>query len=271
MPEENQVGALIAELRKEQGLTQKQLAEQLGVTDKAVSKWERGAGYPDITLLSKLAAALHISTGELLNGVREPHPAPAPEPERTVETALHYADKVSQRRRISLTRLALCILTVSCALAAGICAICDFSLNGQFTWLVYPASSILFGWLVAAPALYFKHQRFLMSLCSTSLFLLPFLYVLSLGTGGWFFPLGLPITLAALAFVWLVTLAWFGSKGGKLFTAGAAFLLIPLLNLSIDLAVWRYTAQRQTNVWDGVTAVVCIIAGVLLLARSRRR
>lgn len=271
MSEENQVGALIAELRKEQGLTQKQLAEQLGVTDKAVSKWERGAGYPDITLLSKLAAALHISTGELLNGVREPHSTPAPEPEQTVETALHYAEKVSIRKRISLTRLALAILTVCCALAAGICAICDFSLNKQFTWLVYPASSILFGWLVAAPALYFKHQRFLMSLCSTSLFLLPFLYVLSLGTGGWFFPLGLPIALAALAFVWLVTFAWFGSKGRKAFTVGAAFLLIPLLNLSVDLAVWRYTGESDLNAWDGITAVVCVIVGVLLLYRGRRR
>lgn len=270
MPEENQVGQLIAELRKEKSLTQKQLAEQLGVTDKAVSKWERGAGYPDITLLSKLAAALGISTGELLNGVREPHPASPPEPERTVETALHYADRVSQRRRISLTRLALCVLTVSCALAVGICAICDFSLSGRFTWLVYPAASLLFGWLVAAPVLYFKSHRFAMGLCSVTLFLLPFLFVLSLTTGGWFLPLGAPVSLSSLAYVWLVFLTFQGSKGNKTSTAGAALLLIPLLNLSIDLSIWRYTGQWDINAWDGVSAVVCLILGLLLLNRGRR-
>ena len=44
-------GALIAQLRKEQGLTQKQLAEQLHISDRTISKWERGAGFPDVSLL----------------------------------------------------------------------------------------------------------------------------------------------------------------------------------------------------------------------------
>ena len=58
----------ISELRKEKKLTQKDLAEQLGVTDKAVSKWERGLSCPDISLLSKLSQALDITINELLNG-----------------------------------------------------------------------------------------------------------------------------------------------------------------------------------------------------------
>lgn len=51
-------GQLIAARRKELGLTQKQLAGQLNVSDRAVSKWERGAGFPDIALLEPLADVL---------------------------------------------------------------------------------------------------------------------------------------------------------------------------------------------------------------------
>ena len=69
-------GALIAERRKALGLTQKELAEQLLVSDKAVSKWETGAGYPEVTLLPLLAQALGITVDELLaGGVRADAPA----------------------------------------------------------------------------------------------------------------------------------------------------------------------------------------------------
>ena len=55
-------GATIKELRERKHLTQADLAELLTVSDKAVSKWETGKGYPDITLLETLAQALDVST-----------------------------------------------------------------------------------------------------------------------------------------------------------------------------------------------------------------
>ncbi len=61
-------GATIKGLREKQGLTQMQLAERLNVSDKAVSKWETGAGYPDITLLEPIADVLRVSVAELLAG-----------------------------------------------------------------------------------------------------------------------------------------------------------------------------------------------------------
>ena len=61
-------GATIKGLRERLGLTQAQLAQRLSVSDKAVSKWETGAGYPDITLIEPIAEALHTSTAELLSG-----------------------------------------------------------------------------------------------------------------------------------------------------------------------------------------------------------
>ena len=61
-----QVGNKISETRKSLGMTQKDLAEKLNVTDKAVSKWERGLNFPDIALFDDLARTLGLSVIELL-------------------------------------------------------------------------------------------------------------------------------------------------------------------------------------------------------------
>lgn len=61
-------GATIKRLREAKSLTQSQLAERLGITAKAVSKWETGKGLPDITLIEPLAIALGVSVPELMSG-----------------------------------------------------------------------------------------------------------------------------------------------------------------------------------------------------------
>lgn len=64
------IGSFISALRKEQGYTQAGLAEILNVSNRTVSKWENGDGYPDITSLPDIAAALDITVDELLAGER---------------------------------------------------------------------------------------------------------------------------------------------------------------------------------------------------------
>ena len=61
-------GNVIKELREKNKITQSQLADMLGVSDKAISKWETGRGYPDITLLEPIASAFHVSVTELISG-----------------------------------------------------------------------------------------------------------------------------------------------------------------------------------------------------------
>lgn len=61
-------GPAIRQFREEKRITQAQLAQQIGVSDKAVSKWETGKGLPDISLVEPLAAALGVSIPELMNG-----------------------------------------------------------------------------------------------------------------------------------------------------------------------------------------------------------
>ena len=64
------IGKFIADCRKEQGLTQAQLAEKIGVSDRAVSKWETGRSMPDSSIMLEVCDAIGINVNELLNGER---------------------------------------------------------------------------------------------------------------------------------------------------------------------------------------------------------
>ena len=64
------IGKFIAEERKKKGYTQRHLSEKLGISDKTVSKWERGNGFPEVSLLLPLCEELDITVNELLSGKR---------------------------------------------------------------------------------------------------------------------------------------------------------------------------------------------------------
>lgn len=68
--DQEKIGKFIAMLRKEQALTQKELAQQLGVSDKTISKWETGRGLPEVSIMQSLCEILNISINELLSGDR---------------------------------------------------------------------------------------------------------------------------------------------------------------------------------------------------------
>ena len=82
------LGTMIAELRKQHGMTQLELAEKMNVTDKAVSKWERDLSCPDINSLPKLAEILGVSVDELMQIKKE-----AAEPVSKVQEIMDVAPK----------------------------------------------------------------------------------------------------------------------------------------------------------------------------------
>lgn len=94
-------GAFLARLRKDKGMTQKELAEQLYVSDKAVSKWERGLSLPDIALLQPMAELLGVSVTELLSGqhIREDQPMAVKDVESLVASALHMTAQEQETQR----------------------------------------------------------------------------------------------------------------------------------------------------------------------------
>lgn len=108
-------GQLVAARRKEKGLTQKQLAAALNVTDKAVSKWECGLGFPDIKLIEPLAAVLELSALELLRAERiEEKTITAKEANEAVQMALEKSQKKSKRVLMLAAAFVLLIAAVLC-------------------------------------------------------------------------------------------------------------------------------------------------------------
>ena len=109
-------GVFVAALRKEKGMTQKELAERLFISDKAVSKWERGLSLPDISLLQPLADLFGVTVTELLSG--EYSGVPARETEQIIEgtvaalTAQEEARQKQNRRRWGLAYLITLLLGV---------------------------------------------------------------------------------------------------------------------------------------------------------------
>ena len=63
------IGSLIYELRKDKNMTQKQIADLMNISDKTISKWERGLGCPDISLLPELSQILGVSIDQILSEV----------------------------------------------------------------------------------------------------------------------------------------------------------------------------------------------------------
>lgn len=111
-------GRVISDRRQELGLTQKQLAEQLSISDRTVSRWERGVGFPDVSLLEPLADALGLSLGELIRGERLP-PAQQLPPEseqevRAVTIGLggHLRQVLRRTRRLLVVLAALLACTL---------------------------------------------------------------------------------------------------------------------------------------------------------------
>ena len=113
-------GQFIAENRRARGLTQLQLAEALHVTDKAVSKWERGLSFPDVTLLEPLAAALELTVAELM-ACRRQERAEQKGAEESMQNLLTISRaSVRKERRRSWQRLGavLVLLAVTAAVVA---------------------------------------------------------------------------------------------------------------------------------------------------------
>lgn len=91
--DQEKIGKFIAELRKEKNLTQEQLAEKLGITDRAISKWENGRCMPDLSLMKPLCNELDITINELLSGEKLDKKDYQDKFEENILKTINYTDK----------------------------------------------------------------------------------------------------------------------------------------------------------------------------------
>ena len=153
-------GRFLAQLRREKGMTQKELAATLYVSDKAVSKWERGLSVPDISLLVPLAEQLNVTVAELLQGrrVEEERRFTREETEDLIRKALTFSAEPPERRQARTKKylpvyVICCVLGVAEALAVWAAGLAD--IEGALALLII---GVVFGVVYGAYAMFWMAE-----------------------------------------------------------------------------------------------------------------
>lgn len=106
---QEKIGKFIAKNRKDKGLTQEALAEKLGISTNAVSKWERGLSFPDVSLFKKLCSELDISIEELINGEKSKS---TESKDKAIIASLEEKTKIEKKSKKKIILLSIFILLI---------------------------------------------------------------------------------------------------------------------------------------------------------------
>lgn len=119
----NNIGKFLQEVRKEKGLTQKDLAEKIGVSDKTISKWENGNSTPDTSMLLSISEALDVTVNEILSGERIPPENYSMKAEETIMSLMKENEKSKKAnfisRIIGIVLLAIAIILIMVSTQRG--------------------------------------------------------------------------------------------------------------------------------------------------------
>ena len=135
------IGRFIADCRKQVNLTQMQLAEKLGITDKAVSKWERGIAMPDTSIMLELCDILHISVNELLCGEKI---SMENNNQKNKELMLAMAKELEQKSKTVWTSMWAIMIVSMTALLAGIFTVAFLVPEGPLMAVLMIALCVVF-------------------------------------------------------------------------------------------------------------------------------
>ena len=135
------IGKFIADCRKKVNLTQMQLAEKLGITDKAVSKWERGIAMPDTSIMLELCDILHISVNELLCGEKI---SMENNNQKNEELMLAMAKELEQKSKTVWTSMWAIMIVSMTALLAGIFTVAFLVPEGPLMAVLMIALCVVF-------------------------------------------------------------------------------------------------------------------------------
>lgn len=154
--DQQKIGTFLKTLRLERQLTQAQLAEHLGVTNRSVSRWETGVNLPDLDLVLELTAYYDITLEEFLDGRRRPNPE-APQPD--VETLLRVADyERTDQERLSRRICRLFLLAIGAFLVYGVLDVLDLSREGPGEAVASLCLGIVLGMLLVGALFTSRHM-----------------------------------------------------------------------------------------------------------------
>lgn len=249
MENKKSLGEYIAQRRRALGMTQRQFAEKLYVTDSAVSKWERGLSYPDITLLHDICEILNISEHELLTA--------------SEDTEARRAETLA-RRYIRLVR-GWKFGQIACySLAAVVCFIADLASDGALSWFwVVLASLLTAASLTLTPALAPERMGGVWTAGAFTLAIELLLGVCCLYTGGdWFFVAGMSV-LFGLCLL-LLPLVLLRLPLPEALVSRKALLCLGA-DLALLLGLLGVCCAYTDGDWFWITAVSVLFAASILL------
>ncbi len=256
-------GAMIAAMRKENAMTQKDLAERLGVSSMAIARWEKGKGYPEISLLPLMSEVLGITPGELLSGERNPAGYQPPEEEDALVTdMIEYAEKIT---RYKSSGIAFSMLTMVFVTALLICLLVNFLINRHFDWSLYPLGAIVMIWFTMAPFFLMKRYKILMSCLFFIVTSMGYLFLIELigPAKDWVLPLAIPILMISLLPLIAIYLLFRYTKINRLRLMSFSFLIIGVIvNIGIHLIVRNYVGRNI----ESASVIIAALIFVLLSA-----
>jgi len=274
------IGDFISALRKNKNFTQKDLADLLGITDKAVSKWERGAGYPDISMLKPLADVLGTSVNELLEGKASENVSEAVEED--ISKALDYADKIITSKENRLGRILAAILAITLFIAIFTSVIVNVAVNQRLSWSILVIAGCVVGGCLLIPLLLMKKRGIYYSLFLLTILIMPLLSVIqsvteSIGTSvNWLWRIGFPISVTWLVIIWFMVFLYQNKRFNLWFyICIGALLCIPghiITNYSVDLFLNSFAIPNTSHI-TYITSIIgfLMLAGICLVIGLLRR
>lgn len=135
--DQEKIGRFLSELRKEQGLTQQQLADSIGVSNKTISKWECGKGMPEISSIMPLCQILQINVNELISGERLPEDGYSKKAEENMMNLIQETELSKKKSRNSMS--VLLVAVISLVLGVGLTIISNFGISNGALFLDMPS------------------------------------------------------------------------------------------------------------------------------------
>lgn len=251
-----EIGKFIAKCRKEKKLTQAQLAEKLNITDRAVSKWETGKSMPDSSIMLELCEILGITVNELLSGEK----IDMESYEKKADENL-IAFKRKDENNMTKNVLISVLFSVTLLIGIMVCLICNFAKSGHFTWSLIPISSIVFAWVISFPSIILGKRGIVVSLLSLSVFIVPYLFLLSRFIKvKEVFSVGAVMAAASIVFLWIIVAVFIRiGKTRKRFALGISFLLAIPFVLVVNAILAKMIAEPAFDVWDMLSVFLLLI------------
>ena len=253
MEEKQSFGAYIRRKRQAAGLTQKELAGRLFVTESGVSKWERDLSYPDVSLIPAICRELGISEHEFFTACDDD------------QAHVQARQAAVWRRGVAGCRQAL---LAGCLIAAVVCPIVELAVFHRLGWSLIVLASVALPWAWWAVWRFCGGHVLPLCMAITSVWVFPLLAVVHRFTGGgWLMGAAFPLAAVGSAFLWAYFICLRYLPTGPWLKAGV-FTLITAVASPVFNALCERLIPDTRQLWhlNYITFAALLAAAVILLA-----